>query len=197
MIDNLEIRLAAADDMDTIIDLIADAREWLRGKGTDQWARPWPTESERNARIARGVKRGSTWMVEDNGEVAATITYRDKGNPKLWTPGELSEPAVYVSRLIVSRSQAGNALGSALINWAGLRGKQQWGAEYVRLDVWTTNLGLHEYYKGQGFEHLRTLQFEDPWEYPSAALFYKRTAEVDRRAAARLKLVEEASLAGN
>jgi GNAT superfamily N-acetyltransferase len=184
MTDNLKIRPAVADDMDTIIDLIDDAREWLRGKGTDQWDKPWPTMSERNARIARGVKRGATWMVENNGGIAATITYRNKGNPKLWTVDEPSQPAVYVSRLIVSRSQAGKGLGTALINWAGLRGKKEWGAESIRVDVWTTNLELHEYYKSQGFEHLGTLQFEDPWEYPSAALFQKPIAAVDASSAA-------------
>jgi len=97
---------------------------------------------------------------------------------------ELSEPAVYVSRLIVSRSQAGRGLGAALIDWAGLRGLDEWAASSIRVDVWTTNLALHEYYKRQGFEHLRTLEFEDPWEYPSAALFQKPITAVDASPAA-------------
>jgi ribosomal protein S18 acetylase RimI-like enzyme len=178
------IRRAVTEDIPAILDLIGSAAQWLQKyKNTDQWARPWPTEWERDARITRNVNRGSTWMVEENGDLAATITYRNKGNPKLWTADELDEPAVYVSRLIVSRSQAGRGLGAALINWAGLRGKEQWGAESIRVDVWTTNLALHEYYKGNGFEHLRTLQFEDPWEYPSAALFQKPIAGIDASSA--------------
>jgi GNAT superfamily N-acetyltransferase len=174
------IRHAVTKDIPAILDLIGSAAAWLqKHKNTDQWIRPWPTEQARNARITRGVHRGSTWMVEENGDLAATITCRDRGNPKLWTPGELSEPAVYVSRLIVGRSQAGKGLGAALIDWAGLRGIRKWSAESIRVDVWTTNLALHEYYKGQGFEHLRTLEFEDPWEYPSAALFHKPIADID------------------
>lgn len=176
---NLKIRLAVADDMDTIIGLIDDAREWLRDKDTDQWAKPWPTEDTRKARIARGVNRGSTWVVEENGDVVATITCRDKGNPKLWTEDELDEPAVYVSRLIVCRTQAGRGLGAALIDWAGLKGKRQWGAKSIRVDVWTTNIALHEYFKRQSFEGLRTLEFRDPWEYPSAALFQKPVDEIE------------------
>jgi GNAT superfamily N-acetyltransferase len=185
MTDNLKIRPALPGDIDKIIGLIDDAREWLRDRDTDQWAKPWPTEDKRNARIARGVDRGSTWMVEENGDLTATITCRDRGNPKLWTADELAEPAAYVSRLIVSRPQAGRGLGAALIDWAGLRGKQEWGAGSIRVDVWTTNLALHEYYKRQGFEHLRTLQFEDPWEYPSAALFQKPIAGIDASSAGR------------
>jgi predicted N-acetyltransferase YhbS len=179
------IRPAVTDDIAAILDLICSAAAWLQKyKNTDQWEQPWPTEQERNDRITRNVKRGFTWMAEENGVLAATITYRDKGNPKLWTADERSEPAVYVSRLIVSREQAGRGLGAALIDWAGLRGIKEWAAESIRVDVWTTNLALHDYYKGQGFEHLRTLEFDDPWEYPSAALFQKPITGVDTSFAA-------------
>jgi predicted N-acetyltransferase YhbS len=182
---NYRIRPAVAEDIPAILDLIGSAAAWLQKyKNTDQWARPWPTEQERNDRITRNVKRGFTWMAEENGLLAATITYRDKGNPKLWTAAERSEPAVYVSRLIVSRSQAGKGLGAALIDWAGLRGKEEWGAKSIRVDVWTTNLALHEYYKGQGFEHLGTLEFKDPWEYPSAVLLQKPITGIDASSAA-------------
>lgn len=183
------IRPAAPGDLPAILGLIGSAAAWLqRYKDTDQWKRPWPSEDERNARVARGIVRGATWMVEEDGALVATITYRDRGNPKLWTQDERSEPAVYVSRLIVGREQAGRGLGAALIDWAGLRGKE-WtpAAESIRVDVWTTNHALHEYYKGQGFEHLRTLDFPDPWEYPSAALFQKPIAAIDVAAAERFQ----------
>ena len=42
MTDILRIRRGTTDDADTIIDLIDEAAGWLRGKGTDQWATPWP-----------------------------------------------------------------------------------------------------------------------------------------------------------
>jgi hypothetical protein len=45
--------------------------------------------------------------------------------------------------------------------------------------------------QGQGFEHLRTLEFPDPWDYPSAALFQKSTAVIDTEAAARFEILEE------
>src|SRR5262249_26827404 len=150
-------------DMSAIIGLIDSAARWLQEvKHTDQWARPWPNEEDRNARIVRGIVGGSTWMVEKNGCLAGTITYRDKGNMCLWTEGERSENAVYVSRLIVSRTLAGLGIGAALIDWSGMRGRDKWEADWIRVDVWTTNLALHDYYKGQRFEHLRTAEFSDP-----------------------------------
>ena len=58
------------------------------------------------------------------------------------------------------------------------------------MDVWTTNQQLQAYYKAQKFAHVRTCDFDDPWEYPSAALFQKPAAEVDM---ADAKLFQEVS----
>jgi ribosomal protein S18 acetylase RimI-like enzyme len=173
--------------MGAIIGLINEAAGWLKTeKGTDQWQRPWPDQAARDQRIRRGIKLRRTWIVEDWTEpvgsprrLVATVSCGRGGNKKLWTQRERNEPAVYISRLIVSRQHKGRGVGAALINWASLRGIQQWGAECTRLDVWTTNLDLQAYYKAQKFMHVRTCDFEDWWEYPSAALFQKPAADVD------------------
>jgi hypothetical protein len=179
--------------MKTIIRLINQAAAWLGTKGTDQWARPWPTEPARDARVSRGIRTGRTWMVEDHGEPVATVTYRQNGNQKLWTAEEQRDPAIYVSRLIVSRGQAGNELGAALLDWAGCQGLEAWNAQWIRIDVWTTNIALHNYYKERQFRPVRVCELEDPDTYPSAALFQKPTAEIDRDAATRFAIVNGGS----
>jgi ribosomal protein S18 acetylase RimI-like enzyme len=188
------IRQAEADDIPAIIGLINDAATWLqRYKNTNQWAEPWPDEQTRNGRIIRGVDRGATWMVECGGALAGTLTYRNRANPRLWTQEELNERAVYVSRLIVDRDYAGRGLGAALIDWAGMRGIQRWQADWIRVDVWTTNVGLHNYYKGQDFEYLRTIEVEHEWDYPSAVLFQRSTALVNMAAAGQFEVMEKAA----
>ncbi len=178
--------------MPAIIGQIDSSATWLKEqKNTDQWARPWPNRDERDARITQGIKDRLTWMVEDNqGTLVATVTCREHGNDMLWTQAELAEPAAYESRLIVSRDHTGQGIGAALINWAGARAVDRWGARWIRVDVWTTNTALHQYYKDQGFDHVRTLDFPDPWQYPSGALFQKPTAEIDWASAARFNVVE-------
>jgi GNAT superfamily N-acetyltransferase len=182
--------------MTAILDLIGWSAKWLREyKNTDQWARPWPNERARDARVRQGIRNRLTWMAEDlQGALVGTVTYREKGSPKLWTRRELGQPAVYVSRLIVAREHAGHHIGSALLDWAGQRGLERWGAASTRVDVWTDNYGLHDYYLKNGFVHLRTREFKDNWEYPSAALFEKPTAALSEASAKRFE-VAEASLA--
>jgi GNAT superfamily N-acetyltransferase len=197
--ETFQIRPAQLSDLAAIIGLIDEAAGWLHGeKGTDQWQRPWPDLTARDQRIRRGIKVGRTWIVEDPSEpmdstrhLVGTVSCGRGGNKKLWTLRERNEPAVYLSRLIVSRPHAGRGVGAALINWASLRGVEEWGAEWTRLDVWTTNLDLQAYYEAQKFVHVRTWQFDDPWEYPSAALFQRATAEVDAKDAKDANLFRE------
>jgi ribosomal protein S18 acetylase RimI-like enzyme len=190
MTDTYRIRPAVPADMDAILGLIKEAAKWLQEtKGTDQWARPWPNQDARDDRVAQGIEHGLTWIVEDDASLAGTVTCREQGTDILWTAGELLDPAVYVSRLIVSRDHAGRGIGAALIDWAGQRGMQGWDANWIRIDVWTKNWALHDYYKSQGFNHLRTCPFDDEWDYPSAALFQKPAADIDRAAAGRFKEV--------
>jgi GNAT superfamily N-acetyltransferase len=193
MTPTLVIRRAKADDIPVIIGQIDSAAAWLqKDKNTNQWAEPWPDEKTRNGRIIRGIDRGATWMVECGGALAGTITYRNRANPRLWTQAELNERAVYVSRLIVDRAFAGIGLGAALIDWAGMRGIEQWRAGWIRVDVWTTNIGLHNYYKALEFEYLRTVEVEREWDYPSAVLLQKPTARINHAAASQFKVEEGA-----
>ena len=187
MTDTLRIRCAAADDMETIIGLINDARAWLPSKGTDQWAEPWPNPAARDARVLRDLKAGRTWLVHEDGGDApvATITCSDRGNRRLWTAEEQLASAVYIARLIVRRNRAGERIGEALIDWAGARGVRCWSAEWIRIDVWTTNEALRNYYEKRGFHHYRVCKFNDDEYYPSAALFQKPTAEIDPESPAR------------
>lgn len=178
MTDNPQLRRGTTSDADTIIGLIDEAAGWLRGKDTDQWATAWPSRAARDGRIHRGLRNGNTWIAEAGGQPIATITCRPHGNQKLWTPREDRTPAIYLSRLIVTRSAAGLGLGAAMIDWAGARGLSEWNAQWIRIDVWTTNVALHNYYEKRGFRFCRiaSCQAED---YPSAALFQKPTSEVD------------------
>jgi GNAT superfamily N-acetyltransferase len=191
MTDTYTIRRAEPSDLTAIFTLIDEAARWLRAsKETDQWARPWPNQADRDERIAQGIEHGLTWIAEHNRTLLGTVTYREQGRDILWTPAELLDPAVYVSRLIVGRGHAGQGIGAALIDWAGLRGLQEWQANWLRVDVWTTNTALHGYYKDQGFTHLRTVPFETEWEYPSAALFQKPTSQIEPTAARRFTEID-------
>jgi hypothetical protein len=67
----------------------------------------------------------------------------------------------------------GVGLGAALLDWAGWTARRDHGARWIRVSAWTTNLGLHDYYRRQGFS---ACGFHPDDGYPSAARFQKPTA---------------------
>jgi hypothetical protein len=62
-----------------------------------------------------------------------------------------------------------------VIEWACKRAGEL-GNDWIRIDVWTDNIGLHRYYEQRGFRRVRTLDLSD---YPSGALFQRKAT--DRR----------------
>ena len=168
-----------AENLKAILGLVEQARGWLGTKNTDQWATPWPDEKARDARVLRGLQRGKTWIAWDGDIPAATATITPRRNSAVWSKPactcDLAERAVYVHRLITARKYSGLGLGAELIDWAGLRGQRLYGAKWIRVDVWTTNQGLHNYFLRRGFESCGFCA--DP-SYPSGALFEKPVSSI-------------------
>jgi GNAT superfamily N-acetyltransferase len=181
MTPTMRIARAAATDLPVVLDLIEEASGWLRLKDTDQWQKPWPDEGRRNARVLKGLQGGCTWIVRDGQVPAATVTITPRRNADVWPESactcNLAERAVFVHRLITARKYAGLGLGAELLDWAGLRGQRLYGARWVRIDVWSTNRGLHDYYLKRGFEPCGYCA--DP-SYPSGALFQKPVSAITR-----------------
>lgn len=179
MAPDYELRLARETDFDAILGLIAGASAWLAGKGTDQWQRPWPDRSSRDARILAAIRAGKTWVLAEDEEAAATITADWQGRPapglpELWSAAERARPAVYAHRMAVRRDprHQGHGLGGQLLDVLGRMAYTAYGAEWIRFDAWSANHDLHAYYKGAGFDLVRICD-EDEINCPSGALFQK------------------------
>jgi ribosomal protein S18 acetylase RimI-like enzyme len=170
----LRLEFATPADLDAILGLIEEASRWLKARGQDQWAEPWPNREERDARVLKGLASRKTVIVRQGDTAVATVTMANWHNPNVWVSGpctaDLSERAVYLHRLITARKYAGHGLGESLINWAEKRARAKYRAQWTRIDVWRTNTDLHRYYEKLGFESCG--KCPDP-SYPSGALFQR------------------------
>jgi len=161
-------QLASPADLQIVLDLIGEATNWLQSRGIDQWRKPWPTREERDERVWKSLCDGTTWLLWDGPIPVATLTTCRQAHPKLWKELEQAEPAVYVHRLVVCRKYAGRRIGARLLDWAATRAAQEFGALWVRVDVWNTNKALHAYYERLGFRYVRRADYED---CPATTLF--------------------------
>jgi len=177
----LVLRRATPGDFEAVRSLLREASRWLGTRNTDQWAVPWPDENGRNTNIKRAIRAGRTWIAWGDSRPVATLT-ASPNHHMIWPAANGRDPAVYVRRITVSRRReyAGHGLGGQLLDWAGLRANRDYGALWVRVDVWTTNTKLHDYYVNQGFEEVGRSPVPD---YPSAVLFQKSVGEIKPPAA--------------
>ncbi|MGB3444459.1 MAG: GNAT family N-acetyltransferase [Actinophytocola sp.] len=158
-----EMRLAEHGDLDTVMALLDARIHWLRARGSDQWS----TGRTFRTRLTNNIERGETWLLEENGEAIATITLTTEGDPDFWTPDELRERAVYVSKMASKIERRGEGLGALMIRWTQDRAAKC-GLDIVRWDAWRTNPQLQDYYLSIGARHVRTADVADRW---SGALF--------------------------
>ncbi|MER7965332.1 GNAT family N-acetyltransferase [Streptomyces ardesiacus] len=147
----MKITPAQPGDVTKLLAFRQEAAAWLSRLGTDQWQRPYPAD-----KLLETINAGTVFMVQDDGVTAATITLTPEAEAGLWSEQELTEPSLYINKLTVARTHAGQNVGGRLLDWAGDRAYRA-GAKWLRLDAWTTNEGLQAYYQRQGFEHVRTV----------------------------------------
>ncbi|MFF3748639.1 GNAT family N-acetyltransferase [Streptomyces kronopolitis] len=148
----MKIIPAQPADVGKLLAFREEAAAWLTRLGTDQWQRPYPAD-----RLLTTIQNGTVFMVTDGDATAATITVTPEAERGLWTEKELDDPSMFVNKLTVARTYAGQSLGGRLLDWAGQRAYRA-GAMWLRLDAWTTNERLQNYYRHQGFEHVRTVR---------------------------------------
>ena len=171
------LRPGMPGDLHRVSRLVREAAEWLRAcKQTDQWAKPWPDRVSHTERMLNDLLKGKTWLVYDRTAVIGTITI-DPEEPLIaderpvWPTWKRGEPALYVRRVIVSRSHAGIGSGAALLDWAAHVAMKDYRAQLIRVDVWTTNRDLHAFYEQQHFTRQVGRDPQELDDYPSQALF--------------------------
>jgi hypothetical protein len=64
------------------------------------------------------------------------------------------------------------------VDWAGARGVRYWRGQWVRIDAWTTNEALHNYYESGAFNSIRYASLAKT-SIVLVRLFQKPTAEID------------------
>jgi hypothetical protein len=158
-----EIRLAQAEDLGAVMALLEARIRWLRDLGSDQWS----TGSTFRNRLTNHIERRETWLLEDEGEPVATMTVGTDGDADFWTPEELRERAIYVSKMASKIDRKGTGLGALLIRWIQDHAART-GLDLVRWDAWRTNSRLQDYYRSIGARHIRTVDVAGRW---SGALF--------------------------
>lgn len=157
-------RRALPSEVGRVTELLHARVEWLQGRGLDQWSGLDPARD-----TAESVTSGMTWLLlTADGAAVGTMTMTTVGHSGFWAPDELTDPALYLSKMATDPTMAGHGLGELLLDSAKLYGSSR-GFSRLRWDAWKTNPGLQRYYSEIGGRHLRTVDLSGGWQ--SGALF--------------------------
>lgn len=163
----MRIRLARRSDLPTILRWRQEAASWLATIGSDQWSDAGLAQDAFEQRVSDSIDAGESWIAEDDDATPlGTIAIDSTADVGLWRTDELRN-AYVIHRMVIDRTAAGHGVGAKLIDHAVHLAQRDDRTRLV-LDAWTSNEGLHRYYRSQGFRHVRTVPGHST---PSAALF--------------------------
>jgi GNAT superfamily N-acetyltransferase len=139
----MNIRPARPDEVDVVLDVLADAASWLRKRGVEQW----PERFERDW-VLPAIERSETWLAEHDGDIVGSLVVQWE-DPLFWA--EYPNDAGYLHRLAVRLH--GEAMGAQLLQWAEQHAADA-GKTYLRLDCVASNESLRAYYERAGYERV-------------------------------------------
>jgi len=163
---DLHVRAARSDELEVVEGLLVEASKWLASRGIDQWQYP-----PHRDKIVKAIERGECFLAFRGDWPIGTIQVDDHADPEFWTSEDNPGNALYVHRMAISRSVAGEGIGTVLLDWAARRAAAT-GKPLLRLDAWKSNPGLHQYYLSQGFQLVRIVDLP---HRQSGALFERTT----------------------
>jgi GNAT superfamily N-acetyltransferase len=139
----VKLRQARPDEVDVVLDVLANAAAWLRSRGVEQWPDRFATDW-----VMPAIEAGETWLAELDGQIVGSLVVQ-WDDPLFWA-GYPSD-AGYLHRLAVRRH--GDNLGARLLLWAEGHAVAE-GKTYLRLDCVAWNDSLRAYYERAGYEYL-------------------------------------------
>src|SRR5438309_2329458 len=95
-----EIRPARLADLDTVLDILAEAARALRARGRKSWPDRFPPTF-----IRRTIDAGHVYVAWQADQAAGTLTLQP-ADPEIWV--DAPDDALYLHRLAVRRAFAGS-----------------------------------------------------------------------------------------
>lgn len=140
---SIEVQISKAEDLDLILGFYEMARTYQKTVFHKQW-QDFDVDM-----LQQEILEGRQFKLIKDGNVAAifAITYADE---LIW--GADAAPSIYIHRIVTHAQFKGQHLVKDIAQWA-VKFAAEKAIPYVRMDTWSDNLRLLEYYQNCGFTH--------------------------------------------
>ncbi|MFC5530029.1 GNAT family N-acetyltransferase [Cohnella yongneupensis] len=154
---NSQIRahLAQPEDASRIMELFRITAEWLKSKGSTQWADLLVGIDRHNT--AAAITRGEVILFKQEDRPAAVVIFMPRPSEwdlNLWGDRAFDERAVYLHRLSVHRDFAGIGLGQQIMKWIDTGIAFPPDKTCIRLDCIANNPTLNAFYRKAEYAYI-------------------------------------------
>jgi RimJ/RimL family protein N-acetyltransferase len=154
----MQIENTVSEDLKTIFALYDKAIEFQK----TVFDKPWLGFDVEF--VNKEIEEGRLWKITETGQIANifSVTYSD---PILWLE-KSNDPAMYIHRIVTNPDFRGRGYVPAITEWARGHAREK-DLQFVRMDTWSDNQKLLDYYRNCGFEFIGTVMPEESSTLPA------------------------------
>lgn len=141
------LRKTKLDDIDRVMEIINQAKQYFKNNNIDQWQEGYPNEES----IKEDIMNEEAYVLEDNGKILGTCMVTIQGEPTYHTiDGKwlFNEDYVCVHRIAVDEQYKGAGLASIILDQAIAMYPN---FHSVRMDTHEDNLSMQRFLTKYGF----------------------------------------------
>lgn len=150
----MEIRKSTPDDLDTLLQLYADARDFMAKNGNpSQWGSTYPSV----ALVQSDIDKGCSYVCIQNGQIAGTFYFKAGEDPsyrEIFDGSWLNELPYGVIHRITSAAGT-KGVASFIFQWCFQQCRN------LKIDTHDDNLPMQKALRKNGFIHCGTIYLED------------------------------------
>ena len=152
-----EVRNTEIYDLTQIFDLFEQSIHYQQTKGYPVWK-----NYDKDA-IIKDITNKNQYKLVIGSSIAIvfSVCYTDK---IIWRNLDQGD-SIYLHRIVVNPEFKGKKLFGVILDWAISHSKQR-GLANIRMDTWTANPTIIEYYKSFGFNFVENYRTPDSEELP-------------------------------
>ncbi len=145
----MEIRKAREEDIDLIMQILLEAKQFMVSQGNpNQWTN-YPTKEI----ILEDVERGDSYVCDDNGEILSTFMYRFANDPMYdyIEDGDWLDDLPYAVVHRIATKRGSNGIGAYSLDWAYN------ASGNLRIDTHIDNIPMRNLLNKLGFTQVGTV----------------------------------------
>ena len=173
----MEHRLAQPSDLDELLEVIADARAFLKFNGINQWQNGQPSRST----FAKDIDNGNCYAFLDENKIVGVISVFLENDPSYdvvydgkWLTSDM--PYAVFHRVAVRGGCRGKGIGKAMLSYAENYAREN-GFHSMRGDTHRDNKAMHRLLEKCGYIYCGTIHINEPAPGDIKRMCYEKVFE--------------------